>query len=65
VLFLEQDRSLRDQEIEDLIIDFETPGLSRRELARRYGISRSTLYRTYADYKQELERGLEIELVYK
>ena len=56
---------LTDQEIEDLVIDYETPGLSRRELAKRYGISKSTLYRTYADYKQELERGLEIEIVFE
>ena len=56
---------LSDQEIEELVNDFELTELSRRELAKLYGISRSTLYRLYAEYKQELERGLEIELVYE
>ena len=54
---------LTEQEIDALVADFEIAASSRSELANLYGISKSTLYRIYAEYKQELERGFEIELV--
>jgi DNA invertase Pin-like site-specific DNA recombinase len=40
---------LSKQEITDLIRDFEAPGCSKTEIAEHYGISRSSVYRLYAE----------------
>ena len=40
---------LTKQEIADLIRDFEEPGCSKTEIAEHYGISRSSVYRLYAE----------------
>jgi DNA invertase Pin-like site-specific DNA recombinase len=40
---------LKKQEIQDLIRDFEAPGCSKTEIAEHYGISRSSVYRLYAE----------------
>jgi DNA invertase Pin-like site-specific DNA recombinase len=40
---------LTKQEIGDLVRDFEEPGCSKMEIAEHYGISRSSVYRLYAE----------------
>jgi DNA invertase Pin-like site-specific DNA recombinase len=40
---------LNKQEIRDLIRDFEAPGCSKANIAEHYGISRSSVYRLYAE----------------
>jgi len=46
---------LTKKEIEDLIKDFEAPGCSKTEIAGHYGISRSSVYRLYAENRQRQE----------
>jgi DNA invertase Pin-like site-specific DNA recombinase len=43
---------LCDEDIEDLVRLFETDELSKADLAEIYGISKSSVYRLYADYKE-------------
>ena len=40
---------LSKQEIIELINDYEAPGCSKTEIAEHYGISRSSVYRLYAE----------------
>jgi len=40
---------LASDEIHSLVQDFNTPGLSKRDLAELYGISISSVYRLYAE----------------
>ena len=42
---------LTKQNIQDLIRDFEAPGCSKTEIAEHYGISRSSVYRLYAEHR--------------
>ncbi len=42
---------LTKQDIQDLIRDFEAPGCSKTEIAEHYGISRSSVYRLYAEHR--------------
>jgi DNA invertase Pin-like site-specific DNA recombinase len=44
---------LTKQEIADLLNDFEAPGCSKTEIAEHYGISRSSVYRLYAENRQQ------------
>jgi DNA invertase Pin-like site-specific DNA recombinase len=44
---------LTKQEIADLVNDFEAPGCSKTEIAEHYGISRSSVYRLYAENRQQ------------
>lgn len=44
---------LTKQEISDLIKDFEAPGCSKTEIAEHYGISRSSVYRLYAENRPQ------------
>lgn len=44
---------LKKQEIQDLIRDFEAPGCSKTEIAEHYGISRSSVYRLYAESRSQ------------
>lgn len=44
---------LTKQEISDLIKDFEAPGSSKTEIAVHYGISRSSVYRLYAENRPQ------------
>lgn len=44
---------LTKQEIADLVRDFETPGCSKTEIAEHYGISRSSVYRLYAENRSQ------------
>jgi DNA invertase Pin-like site-specific DNA recombinase len=44
---------LTKREIEDLIRDYEEPGCSKKEIAEHYGISRSSVYRLYAENRQQ------------
>lgn len=46
---------LMKEEIEYLVRDFEEPGCSKREIAERYGISRSSVYRLYAENCQSCD----------
>jgi DNA invertase Pin-like site-specific DNA recombinase len=43
---------LTKQEIKDLVRDFEAPGCSKAEIAAHYGISRSSVYRLYAEHRE-------------
>jgi transposase len=36
-----------DEEIAELLKDYETPGCSKREIGEHYGISTSSVYRLY------------------
>jgi len=45
---------LSNDEIQDLIRDYETPGLSKREVAEHYGISKSSVYRLYYENNHAL-----------
>jgi transposase len=44
---------LTKQEISELIRDFEAPGCSKADIAEHYGISRSSVYRLYAENCQK------------
>lgn len=44
---------LTKQEISDLIKDCEAPGSSKTEIAVHYGISRSSVYRLYAENRPQ------------
>jgi len=44
---------LTKNELAQLIDDYETPGCSKTEIAEHYGISRSSVYRLYADHHQQ------------
>ncbi len=44
---------LTKKEIEDLVRDYEAPGCSKKEIAQHYGISRSSVYRLYAENRQQ------------
>jgi transposase len=44
--------------IQDLIRDFEAPGCSKTEIAEHYGISRSSVYRLYAEHWTGSQRSL-------
>jgi DNA invertase Pin-like site-specific DNA recombinase len=44
---------LTRHEIADLVNDFEAPGCSKTEIAEHYGISRSSVYRLYAENRQQ------------
>jgi DNA invertase Pin-like site-specific DNA recombinase len=43
---------LKKRKIDELIRDFEAPGCSKTEIAEHYGISRSSVYRLYAENRQ-------------
>ena len=43
---------LTKKEVEDLVRDYEAPGCSKKEIAEHYGISRSSVYRLYAENRQ-------------
>lgn len=45
---------LSDDEIQALLRDYEAPGLSKREIAELYGISKSSVYRLYYENRQAL-----------
>ncbi len=45
---------LSKQQIRELIRDFEAPGCSKTEIAEHYGISRSSVYRLYAENRAEI-----------
>jgi len=45
---------LSSGEIQTLLQDYETPGLSKKEIAELYGISTSSVYRLYYENKQAL-----------
>ncbi len=40
---------LTPQDIQNLLKDYVTPGCSKREIAEHYGISKSSVYRLYAE----------------
>jgi DNA invertase Pin-like site-specific DNA recombinase len=44
---------LTPQNLQELIRDYETPGCSKREIAEHYGISKSSVYRLYAENVQQ------------
>lgn len=44
---------LTKNELTQLVYDYETPGCSKTEIAKHYGISRSSVYRLYADHRQQ------------
>ena len=44
---------LKNQEIQDLIKDFEAPGCSKVDIAEHYGISRASVYRLYKENRQQ------------
>ncbi|MGE4492800.1 MAG: recombinase family protein [Syntrophotalea sp.] len=44
---------LTKKETIDLIRDFEAPGCSKTEIAEHYGISRSSVYRLYAENREK------------
>jgi DNA invertase Pin-like site-specific DNA recombinase len=44
---------LSKKEIQELIRDFEAPGCSKKEIAEHYGIARSSVYRLYAENRQQ------------
>jgi DNA invertase Pin-like site-specific DNA recombinase len=44
---------LTPKDIQELLNDYETPGCSNREIAEHYGISRSSVYRLYAENVQQ------------
>ena len=44
---------LTKKEIDELVRDFEAPGCSKTEIAEHYGISRSSVYRLYAENRQQ------------
>lgn len=44
---------LAKKEIQDLIKDFEAPGCGKTEIAEHNGISRSSVYRLYAENRPE------------
>jgi DNA invertase Pin-like site-specific DNA recombinase len=44
---------LTKKEIEELVRDYEEPGCSKKEIAEHYGISRSSVYRLYAENRQQ------------
>lgn len=44
---------LTKNELVQLVNDYETPGCSKAEIAEHYGISRSSVYRLYADHRQQ------------
>ena len=43
---------LSPKEIEEMIRMFETDELTKRDISEIYGVSRSSVYHLYADYKQ-------------
>lgn len=43
---------LKKREIDEMIRDFEAGGCSKTEIAEHYGISRSSVYRLYAENRQ-------------
>jgi len=45
---------LSKAEIDQLIRDFEAPGCSKVEIAEHYGLSRSSVYRLYAENRQKV-----------
>ena len=45
---------LSDENIQMLLHDFETPGLSKPEIGRIYGISVSSVYRLYYENKEQI-----------
>ncbi|MBN2428201.1 MAG: recombinase family protein [Deltaproteobacteria bacterium] len=44
---------LTQQDIQDLVKDFEAPGCSKVEIAEHYGISRASVYRLYKENRQQ------------
>ena len=44
---------LTKNELTQLVDDYETPGCSKTEIAEHYGISRSSVYRLYAESHQQ------------
>ena len=44
---------LTKPELADLIKDFDAPGCSKTEIAEHYGISRSSVYRLYAENRSQ------------
>jgi DNA invertase Pin-like site-specific DNA recombinase len=46
---------LSSEDIDLLLKDFESPGLSKPEIAQIYGISTSSVYRLYYENKEQLE----------
>jgi DNA invertase Pin-like site-specific DNA recombinase len=46
---------LTKKEIQDLIKDFEAPGCSKKEIAEHYGIAKSTVYKLYAENRQQAD----------
>lgn len=44
---------LKKEEVAQLVADYETPGYSKTEIAEHYGISRSSVYRLYAENSQK------------
>ena len=44
---------LTKKEVEDLVRDYEAPDCSKKEIAEHYGISRSSVYRLYAENRQQ------------
>jgi DNA invertase Pin-like site-specific DNA recombinase len=46
---------LTKKEIQDLIKDFEAPGCSKKEIAKHYGIAKSTVYKLYAENRQRAD----------
>lgn len=46
---------LSEKEIQELIRDFEAPGCSKKEIAEHYGIARSSVYRLYAENRQQAD----------
>jgi DNA invertase Pin-like site-specific DNA recombinase len=46
---------LNKKEIQELIRDFEAPGCSKKEIAEHYGIARSSVYRLYAENRQQAD----------
>lgn len=49
-------KALTDEQERRLVVDYED-GFTNVALARRYGISESTVYRILADYKQKRKQG--------
>lgn len=45
---------LSKNENQELIRDFEAPGCSKTEIAEHYGIARTSVYRLYAENRQDV-----------
>jgi DNA invertase Pin-like site-specific DNA recombinase len=46
---------LSKQDLLGLVREFEAPGCSKAEIAEHYGITRSSVYRLYAENRQRAE----------